>query len=90
MTNQSIANILFSLAECFWAIELIPQIIKTYKTKCVNDISLPYYVICLSGYVTFLTGAIFIKQWFLIASHIPSFLMLLIMLYLIIKCRGNK
>jgi len=87
MNNQSMANILFSLAGLLWAIELLPQIIKTYKSKCVKDISLPYYFICLSGYTTFLIGASLIKQWFLIGSHIPSFLMLIIMLRLLFKYR---
>ena len=90
MNNQSMANILFCVAGVLWGIELIPQILKTIKSKCVKDISLPYYFICLSAYFIYITGAILINQWYIVYSHLLSLVMLVIMLYLLLKYRKNQ
>lgn len=43
---MTIGKILIYIAGLLWGIELIPQIVKTYKTKRVEDISLPFFVMC--------------------------------------------
>ena len=80
-------TIYFIAAGIGWAIELIPQIIKTVKRKKVEDISLPFYGICLMSYTVYFIGAHLQRNYILILSHIPSFILLIIMLGLILNYR---
>jgi len=85
--KEQMSNIMFVIAGILWGMEVIPQIIKTIKTKSVKDISLPFFIICLSAYCVYFIGAILINNWYLAFSHIPSFIFISIMLLLIFKYR---
>jgi len=87
---NNLSNILFVIAGILWGIELIPQILKTIKRKSVDDISLFFFCLCMTAYLIYFCGATLIQKYILIVAHIPSFLLGIIMIFLIIKYRRKK
>jgi len=84
-----IAKILFIVSGIVWGIELIPQIIKTVKRKSVKDVSLMMFVMCETAYMIYFVAAYLIREYVLIIAHIPSAVLLAVMICLVIKYRGN-
>ena len=87
---QQIANILFTISGTLWAIELLPQLIRTYKTKKVEDISLFFPLICMISFCCFMIGNLLIKNWILIQAHALPFVANLIFLIMVIIYRRKK
>lgn len=87
---QNIGNILFLIAGLLWAIELIPQLIKTIRTKSVGDISLFFFTLCFIAYLIFIAGCYLIGNWFLFFSHLVPFINVSILLYLVLRYRKSK
>jgi len=73
-----------------WGIETIPQILRTYKRKTVNDISLYYPLICFIAFIFFLTGTYIEKNWIMFFPHIFPFILMGIFLTQIFIYRGKK
>ncbi len=90
MKAQHLANILFFIAGWVWVIDIIPQICKTLKLKSSEDISLPFFVLCIFAYALFLTGALLIRNWAIFIPHMVSFILSFYMIYLILKYRNKK
>ena len=86
---EKIANILIYFAGLLWGIELIPQVIKTLKTKNVEGISLAFYIICLMAYISYAIGNTMLENWNILIAHIPSLILFTIMLVLVLKYRKN-
>jgi len=86
----NIAQILIILAGLLWAIELIPQLVKTYKSKSVEGISTSFFVICFIAYLLYIIGNGILKNWIIILAHIPSVIGILLMLIFIVKYRRIK
>lgn len=80
----------FFISGTLWAIEMIPQIVKTIRRKLVEDISLPMYIIATISFSFFFLGCILSKNWLLLYAHILPFLGVLIMLSLIVKYRRKS
>lgn len=87
---KQIGNILFLIAGGLWAIELLPQLYQTIRTKKVEDISKFYVIICFIAYVVFLVGCIFIGNQFLFIAHLIPFVNICILLYLILKYKEKR
>ena len=83
-------KILYMISGTLWAVELIPQLIKTYKRKCVNDISIFFPLICFISFCIFFTASILAKNWILVFSHLIPFLCNTIWLIMAIIYRRNK
>lgn len=83
-------NLLIYTAGIIWSIELCPQIIKTYKTKNVEGVSLLFFICCLLAYTCYTVGNILLANWNLVIAHIPSTLLTLWMVFLIIKYRRKE
>lgn len=84
---MDIGNILIYVAGIIWGIELIPQLIKTYKTKNVEGISLLFFIGSLIAYTTYIVGNAMLQNWNIIIAHIPSVILTIWMVILIIKYR---
>lgn len=87
--TEKIGNILFLIAGCLWAIELIPQLTKTIRTKSVQDISIFFLTLCFIAYAIFITGCFLIKNWFLFVSHLVPFINVSILYYLVLKYKKS-
>jgi len=77
----------FFISGTLWAIEMLPQILKTLKRKLVDDISLPMYTIAIVSFAFFFIGCILSKNWSLLYAHILPFIGVLLMAILILKYR---
>lgn len=80
----TLGDILIYIGGILWGIELIPQIHKTIKTKNVTGISLFFYIICYIAYLSSSLGLIINKNWNVVFSYIPSFILLMWMIILIL------
>lgn len=87
MNIENISNYLFIFAGILWAVEMLPQIIKTTQRKSVEDISLLFYITCWVAYVAFLSGAFLIQNWYLFIAHTPACILIMVMIFLIVKYR---
>jgi MtN3 and saliva related transmembrane protein len=87
---QMLANALIYLAGILWTIETLPQIYKLWKTKKAEDISLAFFMICITAYIIFISGNIMLKNWSVVIAHIFPFINLIIINVLIIKYRNKS
>lgn len=85
-----LSQILFIFSGTLWAIELIPQIVTTYKRKTVKDISLLYPLIGTLAFTCFLLASWVEKNWVLLYTHIFPFVCLMIFLGQILIYRNKK
>ena len=87
---MTLADTLIAIAGILWAIELIPQLIKTIKTKRVKDISIIFLSLCFIAYIFFLIGCYLKKEWVLLFSHMLPWINLIILLGFTIKYSRRK
>lgn len=67
-----IADILFFMSGLLWGAEMIPQLIKTYKRKSVEDISIYFPLICMLSFIVYFIASYLTKNWVLIlATSMP-------------------
>jgi len=69
-----LSKILYIISGTLWAVEMIPQIWRTYKRKSVKDISIFFPLICFISFLLFLTASIVVKNWILVKTHIFPFI----------------
>jgi len=84
-----IAKILYGISGTLWAIELIPQLRKTYRRKTVDDISIFFPFICFVSFCFFFVASILTKNWTLVLTHLLPFLCNTIWLIMTILYRGK-
>jgi uncharacterized protein with PQ loop repeat len=89
MTEKIISDILLYAAGILWGVELIPQIMQTIKTRCVRDLNLVFFIICLVAYVLSVIGNGIVNNWVIVYASIPSLIGNIIMVALILKYRKN-
>ncbi len=83
-----IAKILYIISGTLWAVELLPQLWKTYKRKTVGDISLFFPLICFISFIIFFIASFLVKNWILIYSHaLPLICNIIFLLQVIIYGR---
>lgn len=87
LSITAIGNLFIYAAGLIWGIELIPQLIKTSKTKNVKGISLSFFIASFTAYVTYIIGNSFLQNWNIIIAHIPSLILTIWMIILVIKYR---
>lgn len=87
--KEYIADFLIYTAGLLWGLELIPQVLKTLKTKKVKDLSLGFFLMCFLAYVLYCFGNAILSNYNIIIAHIPSFISNLTMIVLIIKFKSN-
>ena len=88
--NKMNYNLLFFISGTLWAIELLPQLYRTYKTKSVGDIHFFFPLICFVSFLIFLTACIGIKNWVLFLSHLVPFICNVTWLVLVIIYRRKQ
>ena len=87
MTLKILSDILLYVAGILWGIELIPQIAQTIKTKCVRDLNLVFFSMCIFAYVLSIIGNGIVNNWVIVYASGPSLVGNAIMVYLILKYR---
>lgn len=67
------------------SIQLLPQLIKTYKTESVGDLSLYTLLLIVFSNILWLSHGVFIRDYSLIISGILSIIINIILLVLYLK-----
>ena len=80
-----IIDIIGYIAGFLILISIIPQIIKSWKTKSAKDLSLLRYLIYVSGVVLWLVYGIVLKNGPMIIVNSINFILACSVIYLIIK-----
>ncbi len=83
-------KILFIISGTLWGIELLPQIIRTYKKKKVGDISVLYPFIGTLAFLSFLSASLLEKNWILLFTHIFPFICIIVFLFQMLIYRKKK
>ena len=84
-----IENIIGFTAAFFISINLLPQILKSLKTKEVEDLSLSMILIVLTGSILWLAYGLILRSLPIIVSDGFGTLTSLILLGIKLKYRGN-
>ncbi|MBT8191467.1 MAG: SemiSWEET transporter [Saprospiraceae bacterium] len=85
---MSAIDILGFVAATCTTISFLPQVIKTYRTKSVEDISLVMYIIFMSGLIMWLIYGLVIRNFPIIFSNIVTISLAATILYF--KFKYNK
>jgi MtN3 and saliva related transmembrane protein len=64
---------------------LLPQLIRTLKTKSAKDLSLGMFLLFVLGIVCWLTDGIMVGEWPIIAANVITLVMAVILLVCKIK-----
>ena len=83
-------NVIFILglmAALISTIAFVPQVIKSWKTRKTNDISLGSYILVVSGVFLWLVYGLLIKDFPLVLANGVTFILTLCILVLKIKYR---
>jgi len=72
------------------ALSFVPQIVKTYRCKKVDDISVGLYIMLLVGFLFQMAYSISIESWPFIANYTWNMIMTIAFLILYLKYRGAK
>ena len=78
-------DILGYSAGIFIVVSLIPQIIKSWKTKSTKDISLPRYLIYIIGIILWLVYGTIIRNWPMIIANAINLVLAFSVLFLKLK-----
>jgi len=73
------------LAALFTTSSVIPQVVKTYKTKKADELSLPFLLIMLIGLFIWLAYCLLINEPALIASNSNSSVLIASLVVMILK-----
>ncbi len=85
--NMTIVDIIGFLAGIFISVSIVPQIVKSLKTKKVADISLLMLLILIGGEFLWIIYGIAISSYPIIAMDGFAFIATIIMLYVKIRYR---
>lgn len=85
-----ISNIAIMSAGIIWGIELIPQIVKTFRCKDSSGLSLSFFMMCFLAYLLYIFGNALSENWIVVYSHIPSYVGNMLMVCLIVKYNKKK
>lgn len=89
MNKILVANILIYIAGILWCLDLVPQIVKTVKTKKVEDLSISFLIMSFVAYLVFIIGNIILKNWHVAIVHMPPVIANLTMISLYLKYKGK-
>jgi MtN3 and saliva related transmembrane protein len=65
-------ELLGGLAACLTTLAFLPQVIQVFKTRSARDISLPMYIVFVSGVVLWLVYGLLIGAWPVIIGNVVT------------------
>ena len=80
-----IADIIGHIAGLVIIVSWIPQVVKSYKTKSVNDLSIMMVILILIGTVLWISYALLVKDKPVFAVNVVLTILISYILYLKIK-----
>ena len=85
--NNEVVGIIAGALSCT---TFLPQVIKTWKSKSVKDVSLTMFLIASAGTMLWLVYGILIHSISIIGTNIVVLIFSLMMLFLIFRNRSKK
>jgi len=85
-----LGNILVTVASFLWAVELIPQIIKTLRLKTVGDISIWWVLPCFIAYIIYEIAMILHGNWVYFFVTLMPTILSGYFLYLVFRYREKR
>jgi len=82
---MAMIDIVGYLAGTLVVLSLLPQIIKSWKTKSTGDLSLPRYIVYIVGVSLWLIYGILLPNYPMLIMNIAALSLALVMLYLKLK-----
>lgn len=85
-----IPEILASIGQFIWIYSYLPQLIKTYKTKNVEGMSLMTWITFAIGYLIIMPILIKTKVWILLVGYLICLFLVLIQISFIWRYKQNE
>lgn len=82
---MDVATLIGLVAAACTTISFLPQMVKSWKTKSTKDVSLPMYILQITGAVLWLTYGIMLESLPIMLANSVAFVFVLSILYLKIR-----
>lgn len=82
---MDVATIIGLVAAACTTISFLPQMIKSWKTKSTKDVSLPMYILQITGAVLWLTYGIMLNSLPMILANSVALVFVLSIVYLKVR-----
>lgn len=69
-------------------LSFLPQVIKSLRTRCLEDINLLFLVMLIAGLVLWTVYGVMLRQWPLIVANVVTLALNLVLL--VLKLRSKK
>lgn len=90
MTTSHFFEILGVTGSLIMCVSVIPQIIKTYKTKCSDGLSISYLIILMTGMSMIMLYALYVKDMVFIFGNGLALLLTGILIVLCFRYRRKN
>ena len=89
MSNDILVEVVGLVGATFTTLAFVPQVVKIWKNRSSNGVSLSMYVCMLVGIIIWLAYGILINSIAVIAANILSGVLQVVIIFLTLKNRKN-
>ena len=89
MSNDILVEVIGLVGATFTTLAFVPQVVKIWKNRSSNGVSLSMYVCMLVGIIIWLAYGILINSIAVIAANILSGILQVVIIFLTLKNRKN-
>lgn len=89
MSNDILVEVVGLVGATFTTLAFVPQVVKIWKNRSSNGVSLSMYVCMLVGIIIWLAYGILINSIAVITSNILSGILQVVIIFLTLKNRKN-
>jgi len=89
MSNDILVEVVGLVGATFTTLAFVPQVVKIWKNRSSNGVSLSMYVCMLIGIIIWLAYGILINSIAVIAANILSGILQVVIIFLTLKNRKN-
>ena len=90
MSNDILVEVVGLVGATFTTLAFVPQVVKIWKNRSSNGVSLSMYVCMLVGIIIWLAYGILINSIAVIAANILSGILQVVIIFLTLKNRKNN
>ena len=90
MTNEILVEVVGLVGAMFTTLAFVPQVVKIWKNRSSDGVSLSMYVCMLVGIISWLAYGILIDSIAVIVANILSGILQVVIIFLTLKNRTNN
>ena len=90
MTNEILVEVVGLVGAMFTTLAFVPQVVKIWKNRTSDGVSLSMYVCMLVGIISWLAYGILIDSIAVIVANILSGILQVVIIFLTLKNRTNN